>query len=101
MLDNLSWYAVVCLLVVFLYSLHRGRWRGAKTAATAPKPPKPKREPKPFAGLTHKPACELCEWGSEPLPQALSAPPPRRRFTRGRRRQVDTTNHFCPHAACA
>ena len=22
-------------------------------------------------------------------------------FTRGRRRQVDTTGHFCPHAACA
>jgi len=49
MLDNLSWYAVVFLLVVFLYIL-REQWRGGKTASTAPKPPKPKREPKPFAG---------------------------------------------------
>src|SRR5262245_8084036 len=34
-------------------------------------------------------------------PQAPNAPPPRIRFTRGRRRDVETTGHFCPHAACA
>jgi IS1 family transposase len=101
MLDNLSWSAVVCLLVVFLYILHRGGWRGAQTASTAPQPPKPKRAPKPFAGLMHKPACELCERESAPLPPAPSAPPPRMRFTRGRRRQVDTTGHFCPYVTCA
>jgi IS1 family transposase len=59
-----------------------------------------RREPTPFAGLTHKPHCDACEHASEPRPQAPSAPP-RLVMTRGRRRQVDTASHFCPNPDCA
>src|SRR5881409_3752200 len=32
---------------------------------------------------------------------APAAPPPRIPSTRGRKRQVDTSTHFCPNPACA
>src|SRR6266849_4390146 len=68
-----------------------------------PTPPRPKRNraPKPFEGLIKKPHCDACEHGTAPRPQAPSAPPPRIVLTRGRRRQVDTSTHFCPNPACA
>src|SRR5262245_34225224 len=72
---------------------------------TTPEPPplrpKRQREPKPFAGLTTKPHCDACEHATAPRPQAPSAPPPRIVMTRGRRRQVDTSHHFCPNSNCA
>src|SRR6266545_5029906 len=68
--------------------------------ATLP-PPKRRREPKPFAGLTRKPHCDACEHASDSRPHAPSAPPPRLVPTRGRRRQVDTSMHFCPNPDCA
>ena len=58
-------------------------------------------EPKPFAGLTTKPPCDACEHTTAPRPQAPAAPPPRIVPTRGRRRQVDTSTHFCPNPDCA
>ena len=58
------------------------------------------KEPKPFAGLTHKPACALCEHATASRPQAPCAPPPPIGSTRGRRRQVNTSRHFCPAPAC-
>src|SRR5262249_34027428 len=60
-----------------------------------------KRERQPFAGLTTKPHCDACEHGIAPRPQAPSTPPPRIVPTRGRRRQVDTSTHFCPNPDCA
>jgi transposase-like protein len=66
-----------------------------------PKSTRRKREPKPFAGYTHKPECELCDHGLDSHPQASGVPPPRMMFTRGRRRTVDTTGHFCPHPDCS
>src|SRR6266446_9448436 len=67
-----------------------------------PPPPLPKRhrEPQPFAGLTTKPHCDACAHVSDPCPHATSAPPPRIVMTRGRRRQVDTSTHFCPNPDC-
>src|SRR5207249_2260251 len=62
--------------------------------------PKRRREPTPFAGFTHKPHCDACEHATDPRPQAPSAPPPRIIPTRGRRRQVDTSTHFCPNPDC-
>src|SRR5215813_8862128 len=76
-------------------------------AAAGPPPelpppvPKRKRERKPFAGLTTKPHCDACEHGTAPRPQAPSTPPPRIVPTRARRRQVDTSTHFCPNPDCA
>jgi hypothetical protein len=59
------------------------------------------REPNPFAGLTHKPHCEACEQAVETRHEAPGTPPPRIIATRGRRRQVDISGHFCPHTNCA
>src|SRR4029450_3473919 len=77
-------------------------------AAACPPPPEPPpllpkrtREPTPFAGLTRKPHCDACEHATAPRPQAPAAPPPRIVPTRGRPRQVDTSQHFCPYPDCA
>src|SRR5262244_1017279 len=59
-------------------------------------------EPKSFAGLTHKPQCVACEQAPPaPLVTVPAAPPPRITSTRGRKRQIDTSHHFCPNPACA
>src|SRR5262249_28707374 len=93
--------------LVWLCVMLQWVWPSAPTAVcpTTPEPtppvPKRHREPKPFAGLTTKPPCDACAHASAPHPQAPSAPPPRIVLTRGRRRQVDTSTHFCPNPACA
>jgi hypothetical protein len=57
-------------------------------------------EPKPFAGLTHKPHCALCERETTP-PHALPPVPPDPLPPTNRRpRGVDTSRHFCPHVGC-
>src|SRR5215471_11025532 len=54
-------------------------------------------EPTPFPGLTRKPSCAACEQAIEaPRLQPSPPPPPRVPSTRGRRRHVDTSEHFCP-----
>jgi IS1 family transposase len=58
------------------------------------------REPKPFAGLTHKPHCALCE---QQTAENAPAPPPRpdpMPLPHRRPRTVDTSMHFCPHRNC-
>jgi IS1 family transposase len=99
--SDLGFYPLACVLFIFLCLLLCRLWRCGQTTPSARKPPRPTREPKPFAGLTRKPDCEACEQQIRSQPQVPSAPPPRMILTRGRRRQVDTTSHFCPHAACA
>src|SRR5262249_57439912 len=44
--------------------------------------------------------CDACAHAPDSRPQAPSAPPPRLIPTRGRRRQVDTSRHFCPNPDC-
>jgi hypothetical protein len=100
MRSDLAVYLVVSIFLTLLMLLPRWRWRRGQTAPAVPKRTRVKREPKPFAGYTRKPECELCDQGMEAQPQVPSAPPPRMSFTRGRR-QVDTTGHFCPHTACS
>jgi IS1 family transposase len=57
-------------------------------------------EPKPFAGLTHKPTCALCEQeAAYPKPQPPVRPDPMLP-TNQRPREIDTSRHFCPHATC-
>jgi IS1 family transposase len=55
----------------------------------------------PFAGLTKQPHCEACEHASDLHSEAPRTPPPRIVPTRGRRRAVDTSHHFCPNPDCA
>ena len=98
---DLTFSLFAWVLLILLALLFCRFWQGGQRAPAVPTPPKRKREPKPFAGYTHKPECEWCEQQVQ-LPQpAPGAPPPRMRFARGRRRQVETSGHFCPHATCS
>jgi hypothetical protein len=101
MRSDLAFYLVTGSFLILLVLLTHWRWRCGKTKPTMLKPTRRKREPKPFAGYTHKPECELCEQGVGPQLPRPGAPPPRMSFTRGRPRQVDTTSHFCPHTTCS
>jgi hypothetical protein len=101
--SDLAFSLVVGVLLMLLVVLSRRLCLGGKTTPAATKPPRAKRAPKPFAGLTCKPDCPVCEQKAESYPSAAvpNAPPPRMIVTRGRRRHVETTGHFRPHAACA
>jgi IS1 family transposase len=102
MRSDLALYLVTGVFLIFLVLPTHWRWRRNRTAPAIPKPTWQKREPKPFTGYTHKPECELCDHGMDsPTQDAPGAPPPRMTFIRGRRRQVDTTGHFCPQAECS
>jgi IS1 family transposase len=99
--DQLTLIALIWLCVM----LH---WAWPSAPATCPPtpeppPPVPKRprERKPFAGLTKTPHCDACVHASDLRPEAPCPPPPRLVSTRGRRRQVDTSMHFCPNPDCA
>ena len=103
MVPDLFFYQLVLIALVWLcFMLHWVAPSDAAACPMTPEPPSPrpkrKREPTPFAGLTHKPHCDACEHATDSHPQAPSAPPPRLVPTRGRRRQVDTSTHFCPRS---
>jgi hypothetical protein len=94
---------VVGVVLMLLVVLSCRLCRSGKSTPAATKPPRATRAPKPFAGLTRKPDCPACEQEArlQPSAAAPSAPLPRMLFTRGRRRHVETTGHFCPQATCA
>ena len=58
-------------------------------------------EPTPFPGFIHKPLCEACEQETNARPKAPGSPPPVIVFTRGRRRIIDTFQHFYPDHDCS
>ena len=60
---DLTFYPFACVLCILLALLFCRFWPSGKSAPAEAKPPKRKRELKPFAGLTHKPDCEACEQG--------------------------------------
>jgi transposase-like protein/IS1 family transposase len=93
---------VVGIILMLLVILFRRLYRGDQ-ATPITKPPRTKRDPKPFAGFTQKPQCPVCEQEAEmqPSTSAPNAAPPRMIFTQGRRRHIDTTGHFCPQTTCS
>src|SRR5215831_4678822 len=106
MVSHLFFYQLVLVALVWLCLMLQWAWPSAPATCPPtpePTPPVPKRhrERTPFAGLTTKPHCDACEHGTAPRLQAPSTPPPRIVPTRGRRRQVDTSTHFCPNPDCA
>ena len=107
MVSDLFFYQLGLIALVWLCCMLHWVWPSDRPTVPSPlaqpTPPRPKRrrEPKPFAGLTTKPYCDACESARAPHPQTPSAPPPRIVMTRGRRREVDTSRHFCPNPACA
>jgi IS1 family transposase len=105
MVSHLFYYQLALLALVWLFVMLPGAEsrRGSPIPPTAT-PIKPKRtrshEPQPFAGLTHKPPCALCEHEAAPPQAPPPVPPEPMPPTHRRPRTVDTTRHFCPHAGC-
>jgi IS1 family transposase len=106
MVSDLFFYQLMLVALVWLCLMLHWLWPSAP--ATSPPPPEPtppvpkrKRERLPFAGLTQKPHCDACEHHGDLRPQPPSSRPPHIVMTRGRRRQVDTSMHFCPNPDCA
>src|SRR2546428_1691555 len=107
MVSHLFFYQLVLVALVWLCVMLHWAWPSDPTAVcpTTPEPsgslPKHHREPTPFAGLTRTPPCAACAQAHAHGPQPPGCPPPRIVPTRGRPRQVDTSQHFCPYPACA
>jgi IS1 family transposase len=107
MVSHLLFYQLGLIALVCLLLMLSGLWPSAPAAARpmTPKPLLPRckhsKKPKPFPGLTRQPCCAACEQVSEaPRLQPSPPPPPTMPSTRGRRRHVDTSQHFCPDPAC-
>src|SRR5438093_10359226 len=106
MVSNLFFDQLMLIALVWLCLMLHGLWPSepaAERLPTAPPiPPSRKRSkvPKPCPGLTRKPHCEACAQDVTLHREPPCAPPPRLISTRGRRRQVDTSHHFCPDPDC-
>jgi hypothetical protein len=100
------YYQLVVLGLLWLFIMLHLAWP-SRDLTTQTKPSKPitphrKRssEPTPFAGLTHKPHCALCEQeiaDTAPVPPQRPDPMPP---THRRPCTVDTSLLFCPHLNC-
>jgi len=97
LLVGLVW---LCLMLHVVWPSDRTT-AGSTTPRPATAPPKRSSDLKPFPGLTRRPPCAACEQAHEHVPQPPSCPPPRIVPTRGRPRQVETSQHFCPYPDCA
>jgi len=107
MVSNLVFYQLALIALGWLFLMLSWWWPSEPAAARQipPTPVTPPRKrstaPKPFTGLVRKPHCDACEHAT-PAPTVTPppAPPPQLVSTRGRRRHVDTSRHFCPDADC-
>ena len=94
-------FGLVALVCVFLMLC----WLWPNDAAsphqpivpTKPSRRKRSKEPKPFAGLTQRPPCALCEREATQAHEPPLAPPEPMPPTHRRPRTVETSQHFCPH----
>ena len=103
MVSHLFYYQLAVLALAWLFVLLHGT--GSQPGLPAPPmPAKPKRkrstEPKPFADLTQKPRCALCERETVHPQAPPPVPPAPMPSTHRRPREVDTSLHFCPHSGC-
>jgi hypothetical protein len=101
---ELALVGLLCLAIILQYVLWPSdRPPGEQRTPKPPQPPRKRpRDPQPFPGLTHTPCCVACEQVvQEPAAPPPPAPPPPITSTRGRPRQVDTSQPFCPNPDCA
>jgi hypothetical protein len=107
MVSHHIFYQLVLLGLLWLFMMLHVMWPSDRPVL-APRPPQPvapprkrSKEPKPIAGLLHKPHCAACEQAAqEPAALPPPLPPPPITSSRGRPRQVDTSQHFCPNPDC-
>src|SRR6516165_2769413 len=107
MVSHLFFYQLTFLGLLWLCVMLHYAWpnecTGGEQRPSKPLSPSRKRShaPQPFPGLTHKPHCTTCEQAAQrpAAPPSSASPPITAR--RGRPRQVDTSQHFCPNATCA
>jgi hypothetical protein len=103
MVSHQFFYQLALLAIIWLFVLLHltGSKPGLTTPPVAAKPKRTRSTaPKPFAGLTHKPHCALCEQETgenTPAPPQRPDPMPP---THRRPRTIDTSMHFCPHSDC-
>ena len=106
MIPHLFFYQLTVLGLLWLCVMLHAAWPSRCTTAqgTPAQPIMPRRqrskEPKPFAGLTHKPHCALCEHEATHPKLPPPVPPEPMPPTHRRPRTVDTSRHFCPYAGC-
>jgi hypothetical protein len=100
--SQLALIALVWLFLVLHYAWPQECAKHQRAAAREPRTPKRPRakEPKPFAGLTQRPPCALCEREATLPPSLPPVPPDPMSPPHRRPRPVDTSQHFCPHAGC-
>src|SRR5262249_20569882 len=95
-------YQLLLVALVLLCLLMHVVWPDHPPRAPTPSPQPHQRrhrrvkEPKPFPGFLHKPLCAACAQAAAAPPKAPGFPPPIIRYTRRRRRTVDTHAPCCP-----
>ena len=106
MVSHLVFYQLGLIALVWVFLMLYGLWP-SEPAAARPMTPKPlmprgkrSKKPQPFPGLTRPSCCAACEQAIEAPRLPPSPPPPPMTSTRGRRRHIDTSQHFCPDPAC-
>src|SRR5690242_12180277 len=102
MVSHHVFYQLGLIALVWVFLMLYGLWP-SEPAAARPMTPKPRllrgkrsKKPQPFPGLTHHPCCAACEQAIEAPRLPPSPPPPPMTSTRGRRRPINTSQHFCP-----
>ena len=106
MVPTLLFYQLGLVALVCVFLMLCWLWPNAAASPHQPivptKPSRHKRstEPKPFAGLTQRPPCALCEREATQAHEPPPAPPEPMPPTHRRPRTVDTSQHFCPHTGC-
>src|SRR5437773_1812502 len=101
MVSHLFFYQSALIALVWLFLVLHSAWpqecakhqRSAEREPLTPKRPRAK-ESKPFAGLTQRPPCALCEREATLPPSPPPVPPDPMSPTNRRPRTVDTSQHF-------
>ncbi len=106
MVSHLVFYQLMLIALLWLFLMLSWVWP-SEPAAARPIPPTPvtpprtrSTAPKPFPGLIRQPHCDACAPAVASHCEPPCAPSARLISTRGRRRQVDTSQHCCPDPDC-
>ena len=108
MVSHLFYYQLALWALVWLFIMLHLTWpKPGVTAPAAPAEPEPitpkrsrSHEPKAFEGLTTKPHCALCARDTVQPKVPPSVRPDPMAPTNRRPREVETSQHVCPHVGC-